>query len=183
VKKKMFWLMAIVGVLVLAAGCSSTSTQVKKDSSTSTELKKDSSMAGAGQDSWSSSDGSRTLGGGRGMVFVDSGALQRIYFEYDKAELMDVSKEVLRKNAEWLKINPKVAIRIEGHTDERGTEEYNLSLGERRALSTREFLVSLGVDSSRIYTISYGLERPLVEGHTDAAWSKNRRAEFTEKAN
>ena len=87
-KKKMFWLMAIVGVLVLAAGCSSTSTQVKKDSSTSTELKKDSSMAGAGQDSWSSSDGSRTLGGGRGMVFVDSGALPPIFFLYNKTTLI-----------------------------------------------------------------------------------------------
>ncbi|MBI4178519.1 peptidoglycan-associated lipoprotein Pal [bacterium] len=184
-KRRMFWLMAIVGVLVLAAGCSSTSIQAKRGGTM------------GDQDSWGSgrslesdgsgrsfeSDGSRTMGGGRGLVFVESGSLQRIYFEYDKAQLTEESKEVLRKNADWLKQNPKLVIRIEGHADERGTMEYNLSLGEQRALATRDFVMSLGVDPSRIYTISYGEERPLVEGHTEAIWSKNRRAEFSEQAN
>jgi peptidoglycan-associated lipoprotein len=82
----------------------------------------------------------------------------------------------LRENAAWLKKNPKMKIQIEGYCDERGTAEYNLALGERRANMTKKYLLSLGISSDRISTISYGEERPLDPGHNEEAWGKNRRA-------
>jgi peptidoglycan-associated lipoprotein len=86
--------------------------------------------------------------------------------------------EILKENAALLHKYPKVKIQIEGHCDERGTNEYNLALGERRANSTRNYLISLGISPDRISTISYGEERPLDPGHNEEAWAKNRRAHF-----
>jgi peptidoglycan-associated lipoprotein len=107
-----------------------------------------------------------------------SGVLRTIYFAFDRADLTEESRATLRANAEWLKANPKYRIRIEGHCDERGTIEYNLALGQRRADAARDYLVSLGVDPGRLTTISYGEERPADPGHNEEAWAKNRRAEF-----
>ena len=81
-------------------------------------------------------------------------------------------------NAEWLKKWPTVKIQIEGHCDERGSNKYNMALGDKRANAARDYLVSLGIDASRVTTISYGEERPFVEGHDEAAWSQNRRGHF-----
>ena len=101
-----------------------------------------------------------------------------IFFEFDKSTLTPDAIETLTKNGQWLRTNSDVAITIEGHCDERGTNAYNLSLGERRAESVKTFLTDLGIDRSRMTTISYGEERPFDQGHGETAWSRNRRAHF-----
>lgn len=106
-------------------------------------------------------------------------ALSPVYFAFDSARLDDSAQQTLRRNAEWLKENPDDRVMVEGHCDERGTNEYNMALGQRRADSAFNFLRSLGVRADRLETISYGEERPVDPGHDEEAWSKNRRAEFT----
>ena len=109
------------------------------------------------------------------MVFA-SKLLKDIRFDFDIYYIRREDVEILRQNAAFLKKSPEMKIQIEGHCDERGTSEYNLALGERRANSAKRYLVSLGIASDRISTISYGKERPLDTGHYEEAWAKNRRA-------
>ena len=104
-----------------------------------------------------------------------------IPFEFDSAKLSDQAQQILRAKAEWLRKNPRAQIIIEGHCDERGTNEYNLALGDRRAFAAKTFLVDLGIDQSRITTVSYGEERPLDPGSNEEAWAKNRRDHFVIK--
>ena len=104
-----------------------------------------------------------------------------ILFEFDSANLSVEAQEILRKKAEWLRENPKARVTIEGHCDERGTSEYNLALGDRRAYSAKVFLVDLGIEESRLATISYGEERPIDSNSSEAAWAKNRRDHFVIK--
>lgn len=99
-------------------------------------------------------------------------------FAFDSATLSPMAQEILKRKSAWLNDNPGVFVTIEGHTDERGTAEYNMALGERRAESARAFLVDLGVSSSRLSTVSFGEERPLDPGSNEEAWAKNRRAQF-----
>ncbi|MBT8352232.1 MAG: peptidoglycan-associated lipoprotein Pal [Deltaproteobacteria bacterium] len=101
-----------------------------------------------------------------------------IYFEFDKSSLDSMAQDVLSRKSDWMRDNPDVVISIEGHCDERGTNEYNLALGEKRAESAKSFLVDLGIDAYRISTVSYGEERPEDDGHNEEAWAKNRRATF-----
>lgn len=101
-----------------------------------------------------------------------------IYFGFDDYTLNSEAQSTLTAMAEGLKANKNAVVQIEGHCDERGTVEYNLALGERRAQSVKNFLSQLGVESSRLSTISYGEEKPVVQGHTEDAWNRNRRAEF-----
>jgi peptidoglycan-associated lipoprotein len=101
-----------------------------------------------------------------------------VYFDLDSSVLKKDQKPHVAAVAAYLKSNPAKAVEVEGHCDERGTAEYNRSLGERRALAVREMLISLGIEPSRVDTISYGFERPVDPGHTPAAWSKNRRGAF-----
>jgi peptidoglycan-associated lipoprotein len=110
----------------------------------------------------------------------DAAALKAdiVYFDYDSSVVKSDEKSKVAAVADYLKGNPGVAVRIEGNCDERGTEEYNRSLGERRALAVREELAGLGIDPSRVDTISYGKDRPADTGHTEAAHAKNRRDEF-----
>jgi peptidoglycan-associated lipoprotein len=110
-----------------------------------------------------------------GEVF-ESKLLKDIHFNYDKYDIRPEDEEILKENAAFLRKNPKMKVQIEGHCDERGTIEYNLALGERRANSVKKYLVSLGITSDRISTISYGEERPLDRGHNEQAWAMNRRA-------
>ena len=111
----------------------------------------------------------------KGEVF-ESKLLKDIHFDFDKYNIRPGDLEILNENAALLKKSPKVKVQIEGHCDERGTTEYNLALGERRANSAKKYLISLGISSNRISTISYGKERPLDPGHNEEAWAKNRRA-------
>jgi peptidoglycan-associated lipoprotein len=103
---------------------------------------------------------------------------QDIHFDFDSSELSPMAMALLKEKAAWLDQNPKVGIVIEGHCDERGTTEYNLALGERRAMSAQQFLLNLGVSAGRITIISFGEERPLDPGSDETAWAKNRRAHF-----
>ncbi|HUP18894.1 MAG TPA: peptidoglycan-associated lipoprotein Pal [Gemmatimonadota bacterium] len=103
---------------------------------------------------------------------------QPIYFEFDQSDLSSMAREELQRKAEVLRAYPEIRVRIEGHCDERGTVEYNLALGERRAEAARGYLIDLGIDPDRMTTVSYGEERPAVMGSNEAAWSQNRRDEF-----
>lgn len=110
----------------------------------------------------------------------DLSELNPVFFDYDKSDIREDQMEVLQRNAEILKqISNKV--QIQGHCDERGTEEYNLALGDRRARMVREYLNSLGIDAARLDTISYGESRPFSTQHNEGAWSENRRAHFVEE--
>jgi peptidoglycan-associated lipoprotein len=100
----------------------------------------------------------------------------RVFFETDQSGINDEGRKVLQRQADWLRRYPNVTITIEGHCDERGTREYNLALGDRRAASAKQVLVALGVNPNRIQTITYGKERPQVVGSEASAWAQNRRA-------
>ncbi len=106
------------------------------------------------------------------------GYLKDVFFATDEYDLTAEARETLAADADWLRKHPTVRILIEGHADERNTREYNLALGERRAAAAQHYLVSLGIDASRIRTISYGEERPFAVGHDEAAWQLNRRSHF-----
>jgi peptidoglycan-associated lipoprotein len=101
-----------------------------------------------------------------------------LYFDFDKSTLTPAAQDNLLRKAEWLRENPSATVTIEGHCDERGTNEYNLALGDRRAESAKAFLIDLGIDPSRLATISYGEERPVDPRHNEEAWAKNRRDHF-----
>lgn len=131
-----------------------------------------------------SNSGANESTSGSGLPEIDANTLfgpsglQIIYFDYNSYTLRPDAMAALKSNADMIKQVPGVIIQIEGHCDERGTQEYNLALGEKRALATREYLMNMGVSGDRIVTISYGEEDPADSGHTEAAWGKNRRSEF-----
>lgn len=101
-----------------------------------------------------------------------------IFFDFDKSELRTEAVQQLQKNFEWMKQNPTGTLVIEGHCDERGTNEYNMALGERRANAAKDYMVNIGGDPARMQTVSYGEERPFALGHDEASWAQNRRAHF-----
>jgi peptidoglycan-associated lipoprotein len=113
--------------------------------------------------------------------FQETSSLRDVHFDFDRYEIRTQDKPVLDENAKWLKSNVAAMLLIEGHCDERGTNEYNLALGERRAKATRDYLVSLGIDGGRITVISYGEERPLCTERAEACWAQNRRSHFLVK--
>jgi peptidoglycan-associated lipoprotein len=130
------------------------------------------------------SDGRAGGVGGRGGEYsadnyvgkeLAPGVADRVFFDYDSSVIRGDAQDVLSAQADWLKKNGNVRILIEGHADERGTREYNLALGERRASAVKSYLVSVGVESSRIETVSYGKERPAVVGSNDESFAQNRR--------
>lgn len=104
-----------------------------------------------------------------------------IYFEFNRSDLSADSQEILKRKANWLRNNAETSVTVEGHCDERGTTEYNLALGDRRAESAKKFLINMGIASSRLIKISYGEEMPVDSGQNESAWAKNRRAHFSLK--
>jgi peptidoglycan-associated lipoprotein len=104
--------------------------------------------------------------------------LKDIYFAFDQFDLSDEARRILTENAKILLAHPNLVVQVEGHCDERGSSEYNLALGEKRAVSAKLYLIRLGVKGNRLSTISYGEEMPADPGHTEAAWAKNRRCHF-----
>jgi peptidoglycan-associated lipoprotein len=108
----------------------------------------------------------------------DTGPLRDVFFDYDSFDLDDASRQTLQENAEWLKDNSSVRVEIEGHCDDRGTVEYNLALGAKRAAAAKSYLSALGVGRDRLTTISYGEELPLCHEESESCWSRNRRAHF-----
>ena len=116
------------------------------------------------------------------VEYLASGVPDRVFFATNESVLTTASRETLRKQAAWLRKNSKVSVVLEGHADERGTREYNLALGERRANAAKDYLMTYGISGNRISVISYGKERPVDSGSNPLAWSKNRRS-VTVKAN
>ncbi len=110
-----------------------------------------------------------------------TGPMLPVYFDYDKSGIRADQKSRMETNASYLKGTPTAVIALEGNCDERGTNEYNMALGDRRAASAKKYLANLGVDVSRVTTISYGEEKPLNFGHDELAWSQNRRADFVQQ--
>mgnify|MGYP000302947431 CR=1 FL=1 len=157
--------LSVFAALVLVVGCESTSSQ---------------SGSGTSYGSSSATTGSTT---GTAVATAQAGSQEdlsvnvgdRVQFGYDAFDLSADARSVLERQAAWLKSNSGVNVVVEGHCDERGTREYNLALGDRRANAVREYLISVGVSTNRIETISYGKERPAVVGATESAWSQNRR--------
>lgn len=105
-------------------------------------------------------------------------ALKRVHFDFDKYNIRSQDVSILKENASWMKDHSKQRVIVEGHCDERGTNEYNMALGERRAKAARDYLVNLGVSAANLETVSFGEEKPLDTGHDESAWAANRRAEF-----
>ena len=109
--------------------------------------------------------------------------LANIHFDFDKSAIRTPDKDILKGHADWLTKNTDYSLTVEGYCDERGSQEYNLALGERRAMEAKKYLVGLGIDEKRLKAISYGFERPLDPGHNEAAWAKNRRDQFVPSLN
>jgi len=120
--------------------------------------------------------------GSDSVEYLASGVKDRVFFATNETVLTTSSRETLRKQAAWLRKNSKITVVLEGHADERGTREYNLALGERRANSAKDYLMTYGISSDRISVLSYGKEKPVDSGSNPLAWSKNRRS-VTVKAN
>ena len=163
------------GVVVLAfialaaAGCSS-----KKKGS---ELE-GAGAQGAGLSDESLSGGSLALAKSGRLGAADTGPLHDIHFDYDSFELDETARQTLQENAQWLKDNPNVRVEVEGHRDDRGTVEYNLALGAKRAAAAKNYLIALGISRDRITTISYGEELPICQEETEECWARNRRDHF-----
>ena len=159
---------------------SSTSSTASASGSSSTSSTASSSSGSASSSSGSASSGSSSSGSAAGNMTSPADTLATIgntvYFSYDSAALDGNSKGSLFRQAAFLNANPTLTVTIEGHCDERGTREYNLALGERRAAAARDYLLAQGVDPARIKVISYGKERPVMAGSNEESWAKNRRA-------
>lgn len=118
--------------------------------------------------------GAKTAGG-------SSASLQKVYFDFDKYNIRSDAEGTLKGNGDWLQKSKKSAVVIEGHCDERGTAEYNIALGDRRAKSAKNYLTNLGIGADRMSTISYGEEKPVATCNSESCWGQNRRAEFLSK--
>lgn len=161
-------ILAIVAATFLLAACE-TASQVSGDSA-STSASNTASSSAASSSSSASAAAEKTPAEKLAQVG------DTVNFDFDSAELTVSARSTLNRQAAFLSVNPDLMIVIEGHADERGTREYNLALGERRATAVRDYLVAKGINSARVRTVSYGKERPAVSGSDEAAWAKNRRA-------
>ena len=163
------FIMAIAALFV-ASACT-TVTDTDSGAGGSGESTKSSSSSSV--ESQSQSKSAEILPGSQADLVSNVG--DRVLFEYDSSDLTPEARRTLERQAAWLKRYSNVSVTVEGHCDERGTREYNLALGERRATAVSNFLVALGINSARIMTISYGKEKPVALGSNDTAWSQNRR--------
>jgi len=133
---------------------------------------------GGGRESDTGASSLQQMQEGKSTATPASSPLKDAYFDFDRYDLSTEARTVLRANADWLKSNPGARVEIEGHCDDRGTNEYNLALGAKRAQSAREYLTSLGIAANRLSTISYGEEIPVCKEQTESCWKQNRRARF-----
>ena len=159
-------------LLVFFLAACSTTPKDTADSSGSGSSTSSSDVSSSGSDS--SSESASIEPGSQEDLIVNVG--DRVFFNYDSSELDGDAQELLQDQVAWLKQYSDVSVIIEGHCDERGTREYNLALGEKRAQSVKNYIISLGISSNRVSTISYGKERPAVIGSNDGAWAQNRRS-------
>jgi peptidoglycan-associated lipoprotein len=177
--KRMITIACLLAGAALLAGCPKKATTVQPPTAGS-QVGGSSSTSPSGGASTSGSDlGGDTLNGGRGGAGDATGPLARkvIYFDFDKSEIKPEYADVVRASAQTLTGRPGLKVKLEGNTDERGTREYNIGLGERRAQAVRRALMLQGVAETQITTVSFGAERPAAEGDDETAWSKNRRVE------
>jgi peptidoglycan-associated lipoprotein len=163
-------LMAVMVVLAVA-GCKSTPPDAASVTTSGDMTSSTNAAPVTGVDGMQA--GAATPGSEQDLV-VNVG--DRVFFDVDKYDLSAEARTTIEKQAQWLKTYPNVNIMVEGHADERGTREYNLALGEKRAMAERNYLIAMGVDAKRIQTISYGKERPAVLGSDESSWAQNRRA-------
>ena len=176
--KRLFTLLAATAFLAACETASTTTGDVQssaQSSSTNTATTASSSTSSSSSSSSSSSDSGGPASASVKSEFAKVGTT--VLFDFDSAQLSDYAQRVLDRQAAFMKARPETRVTIGGHADERGTREYNLALGERRASSARDYLVAKGVNSARIRIISYGKERPATVGSTEAAWRLNRRAQ------
>lgn len=166
--------LAVLSTLLVLAACESTPDEGAIAESTGAAQ----SAPGVGTSERPAVVQEETTGGTRTAMSPSEELVQnvgdRVFYDFDSAVVRGDGEATLQRQAQWLRANPGVAVIIEGHADERGTREYNLALGDRRASAAKNYLVSLGIDGSRITTISYGKERPVATGHTEQAWAQNR---------
>ena len=182
-KKSVFW-SAVFSAALALGGCSSKTAQPEVASVESAPSKPAETAEGKKQVTSApvKSEGTTSsldaLQRGESTATSESGPLKDVYFDFDSYALRADARETLKANAGWLKANPAAQVQIEGHCDERGTTEYNLALGSKRAQSVKDYLVTLGAAADRLTTISYGEEVPVCRDETDECWQKNRRARF-----
>ena len=172
----MFYKFLISAILVLFVAACATKPKDSADASGSGETSADSSVS-TEDGIITETAGSGVIAGSQEDLIVNVG--DRVFFGYDSSDLDSDALELLQDQVAWLKQNSDVSVTIEGHCDERGTREYNLALGEKRAQSVKNYLIGLGINPDRVSTISYGKERPAVVGSNDGAWSQNRRSVTT----
>jgi peptidoglycan-associated lipoprotein len=164
-------------VLLLVAACALTACASKPSKpATSGEA----GMAGVGGAEGAGAANAGNASGDEEVAGPQAGLLAKrtVYFDFDSSEIKGEGTDIVAAHAKYLAANPTARVRLEGHTDERGSREYNIGLGERRAQSVRRALLLQGAADTQISTVSYGEERPAVAGHDEAAWAKNRRVEF-----
>ena len=166
-------LLASALLVFFLAACSTTPKDTA-DSSGSGSSTSSSDVSSSENGETATADSASIQPGSQEDLIVNVG--DRVFFNYDSAELDTDAQELLQDQVAWLKQYSNVSVIIEGHCDERGTREYNLALGEKRAQSVKNYLINLGISSDRVSTISYGKERPAVVGSNDGAWAQNRRS-------
>ncbi len=166
-------LLASALLVFFLAACSTTPKDTA-DSSGSGSTSTSSDVSSSGETNTESSESASIEPGSQEDLIVNVG--DRVFFNYDSSELDTDAQELLQDQVAWLKQYSNVSVIIEGHCDERGTREYNLALGEKRAQSVKNYLINLGISADRVSTISYGKERPAVVGSNDGAWAQNRRS-------
>ncbi len=165
-----FKFLGLIAILALVAGCET----APKEAASASGAGKASTAASHNTTQASTPAVSKEVAGTQDQLLVDVG--DTVHFDFDKYDLKPEARAILDAQAAWLAKYPNTNVIIEGHCDERGTREYNLALGERRANSVRNYLIALGVSSSRLKVISYGKERPVAMGSNEEAWAQNRRA-------
>ena len=175
--KTVLILIAVLSVSLVASGCSSKKPRPTPTSSNAAASTDESQTSGADASKAFGAAGDAT---GAGVAGPSGAQLQNrtIYFDFDSSEVKSDYNGLITAHAHYLAANPSIRVRLEGNTDERGSREYNIGLGERRAQSVRRALTLQGVAESQITTVSYGEERPAVTGHTDEAWARNRRVDI-----
>jgi peptidoglycan-associated lipoprotein len=178
--KRMITIACLLAGAVLLAGCPKKATTIQPPTAGS-QVGGSSNTAPSGDASTSGRDlaGDNGVNGGRGGAGDATGPLARkvIYFDFDKSEIKPEYADIVRRSAQTLTERPGLKVKLEGNTDERGTREYNIGLGERRAQAVRRALMLQGVAETQITTVSFGAERPAAEGDDESAWSQNRRVE------
>tara|TARA_B100000242_G_scaffold286609_1_gene252412 strand:- start:455 stop:973 length:519 start_codon:yes stop_codon:yes gene_type:complete len=170
----MFYKILITSILVLFVAACATKPKDEADSSGSGSSSSGDSVS---EGTITETTGSGIVAGSQEDLIVNVG--DRVFFGYDSSDLDSDALELLQDQVAWLKQNSEVSVTIEGHCDERGTREYNLALGEKRAQAVKNYLIGLGINPDRVSTISYGKERPAVVGSNDGAWAQNRRSVTT----